>query len=105
MPHSRYASQEIVRRGQALYNRQIRAKVEGSHKGEFLVLDIESGEYEIDASEVAALRRAKAKHPDAALYILKIGYPTAYRVGGLRSATQRTFARSNHSGPGSVLVP
>lgn len=41
VPHARYASHEIVRRGQALYDQQIRAKVEGSHKGEFLVLDIE----------------------------------------------------------------
>jgi hypothetical protein len=88
VPHARYASSEIVRRGQALYDQQIRAKVEASHKGEFLVLDIESGEYEIDASDVAALQRAKAKRPDAALYILRIGYPTAYRVGGPRSATQ-----------------
>lgn len=88
MPHVRYASQEIVRRGQALYDQQIRAKVEGSQKGEFLVLDIESGAYEMDASEVAALQRAKAKHPDAALYILRIGYPTAYRAGGLRPTIQ-----------------
>jgi hypothetical protein len=88
VPHARFPIQEIVRRGQALYDQQIRAKVEGSHKGEFLVLDIESGEYEIDASEVAAVRRAKAKHPEAALYILRIGYPTAYRVGGPRLAAR-----------------
>jgi hypothetical protein len=88
VPHAHYASQDIARRGQALYDQHIRAKVEGRHKGEFLVLDIESGEYEIDASELAALQRAKAKHPDAALYILRIGYPTAYRVGGPRLATQ-----------------
>lgn len=88
MPHVRYASHEIVRRGQALYDQQIRAKVEESRKGEFLVLDIETGAYEIDASEVAALQRAKVKRPDAALYILRIGYPTAYRVGGQRLATQ-----------------
>ena len=68
MPHARYASHEIVRRGQALYDQRIRAKVEGSHKGEFLVLDIESGEYEIDASEVAALQRAKAMHPEGTLH-------------------------------------
>jgi hypothetical protein len=80
--HPRYTSNEIVQRGQVLYDQQIRRQVEASHKGKFLVLDIETGEYEIDADELAALKRAKAKNPDAALYILRVGYSTAYRVGG-----------------------
>jgi len=80
MPHPRYASAEIVQRGQVLYDQQIRAHVEASHPGKFLVLDIETGDYEIDADDVAALQRAKAKHPDAAFYILRVGAPTAYRV-------------------------
>ena len=82
MSHPRYSSEEIARRGQGLYEQQIRAQVEASHKGKYLVLDIETGEYEMDISEVAALKRAKAKNPDAALYILRVGYSTAYRVGG-----------------------
>lgn len=87
MPHPRFASAEIVQRGQALYDERIRAQVEASHRGKFLALDIETGEYEIDVDELAALQRAKAKHPDAALYLLRIGFPTAYRVGGQRIAT------------------
>jgi hypothetical protein len=62
--------------------------VEASHKGKFLVLDIETGEYEMDLSELAALKRAKAKNPAAALYILRVGYSTAYRVGGQALVTQ-----------------
>lgn len=80
MSHLRYTSEEIVRRGQALYDQQIRDKLDATHKGKFLVLDIETGEYEVDANELAALQRAKAKHPDAALYILRVGYPMAYRL-------------------------
>lgn len=81
MSHPRYTSEEIERRGQALYDQQIRTKVESAHKGKFLVLDIDTGDYELDVDELAALKRAKAKHPDAALYILRVGYPTAYRLG------------------------
>lgn len=84
MSHPRYTSDAIVQRGQALYDQQIRTKVEASHKGEFLVLDIETGEYEMDFNELHALQRAKAKNPDAALYILRVGYSTAYRLGGQR---------------------
>jgi molybdopterin biosynthesis enzyme len=81
MPHPRYSSDEIVERGQALYDRAIRDRLDASLRGKFLALDIETGDYEIDADERAALKRALAKHPDAALYLLRIGYPTAYRLG------------------------
>jgi hypothetical protein len=77
-------SEDLAQRGQELYDQRIRAQVEEVHHGEFLVLHVETGDYEIDASELAALRRAKAKHPDAQFYLLRIGHPAAYRLGGLR---------------------
>lgn len=80
MPHPRYSSDKIAQRGQTLYDQNIRTQVEAVHKEKFLILDIETGNYEIDTNELAALRRAKAKNPDAALYILRVGSPTAYRV-------------------------
>jgi hypothetical protein len=104
MPHPRYSSAEIVQRGQVLYDQQIRAHVEASHPGKFLVLDIETGDYEIDADDVAALQRAKAKHPDAAFYILRVGTPTAYRLGGRGWTHVHDYGRrdslSRSGGPG-----
>ena len=82
MSHPRYTSEEIVRRGQALYEQHIRAEVDAENKGKFVVVDIETGEYEIDTNEIAASRRARSKNPNAALYIVRVGYPTAYRIGG-----------------------
>ena len=81
MPHPRYSSAEIVQRGQALYEQRLRAQVEARHQGKFLVLDIETGDYEIDADDVSAVQRAKTKYPDAAFYIVRIGSPTACRLG------------------------
>ena len=63
-----------------IYGRQIRDKVETKHKGEFLVIDIETGEYEMNADDLVATKRLLAKHPDAVIY--QIGSPTAYRIGG-----------------------
>lgn len=83
MPHLLYSSVEIAERGQALYDREIREKLDASVRGKFLVVDIETGRYEVDDDEMAALKRARAKHPDAALYLLRIGHPTAYRLARL----------------------
>ncbi|MBI1762328.1 MAG: hypothetical protein HYR56_12920 [Acidobacteria bacterium] len=78
MPHARIPSGEIAKRGQLLYEQRIRSAVETNHQGEFLVLDVETGEYEIDASELAAWQRAKEKAQEGAFYFLRIGFPAAY---------------------------
>jgi hypothetical protein len=82
MPYPSYSSHEIAERGRQLYEQQLCEKVTPGNVGKFLVIDIETGEYEIDKEELAALRRAKAKHPDAPLYMVRIGYRTAYQLGG-----------------------
>jgi hypothetical protein len=81
MPYTRYSPSEVESRGEAIYAEQIRDKVEPQNKGRFLVVDIETGEYEVADEDLAATQRALAKRPDAVLYGLRIGYPTAYRLG------------------------
>ncbi len=88
MSYAHYTAEEVAVRGEALYEQGIRAHVEAPHKGKFLVVDIETGDYEIDADDLAATKRALAKRSDAVLYGLRIGYPTAYRLGG-RFAVER----------------
>jgi hypothetical protein len=81
MPHPRYSGDEIVRRGQMLYEQKIRAEVEVGNKGKFLVINVETGDYEMDADDIAAGLRAKAGFPQAALFSMRVGYPAAYRFG------------------------
>jgi hypothetical protein len=86
MSHPSYTTEEIVRRGKELYEREIRPKVEAGNKGKILVIDIETGAYEIDSDQLAAAERALAKHPGAALFAMRIGYPTMGRIGAQLSA-------------------
>lgn len=73
---------EIAERGEKIYQQQIRANVESQHDGKFLVLDVDTSEFEIDADDLAATKRLKARRPNAVLYGLRIGSPAAYRLGG-----------------------
>jgi hypothetical protein len=82
VPATKYTPEEIAVRGEAIYDRDIRSKVEGTHHGKFLVLDIETGEYEIDDEDITATKRLLARRPDTVTYGVRIGYPTAYRLGG-----------------------
>ena len=82
MAHPRYTKEEIAQRGKEWYEREIRPKVEEGNTGRILIIDIETGDYEIDDDQLAAAHRALAKHPGAALYGMRIGYPALGKIGG-----------------------
>jgi hypothetical protein len=66
---------ELVRRGQEYYDRALRGRLEPEHAGEYLVMDVETGAYELDEDECAAIRRAREKKPHTIFYILRVGFP------------------------------
>jgi hypothetical protein len=81
MPYAKYLPEEVESRGEALYQ-QIRSQVERGNKGKFAVIDIETGAYEVGDDDLQATKRALAKRSNAILYGVRIGYPTAYTLGG-----------------------
>ena len=89
MPSAKYSREEVATRGEAIYEREIRPKVESQNTGQYLVLDIETGEYEIDQDDLVATKRILAKHPNAILYGLRIGHRAAYRLGGFSKVQDR----------------
>ncbi len=46
------------------------------------VNDIETGDSEVDKSEIAACDRLEARHPDAQIWIVRIGSRHVCRFGG-----------------------
>jgi hypothetical protein len=82
MPYPGYTTDEVGRRGRDLYEKKLRAQLEPTHSGRFLVLDILTGDYEIAADDLTASDRLLARNPQAVLYGVRIGSPTAYRLGG-----------------------
>ena len=80
MPISQDRGEANARRGLEIYERAIRAQIAPEHKGKLLVINLETGEYEMDADDTAALDRAKARFGDAETFTLRVGYLTAYRL-------------------------
>ena len=90
MPHPRYSSVEITRRGQELYEQSIRNLVETQENvGKIVSIDIETGDYEIGDDLISTGDRLFARHPGAALYGARIGYNAVYAVGGSLVRTER----------------
>ena len=82
MPRTQYTDEEITRIPEEIYRRDIRPKVMPQHKGKFLTLDIESGDYEIDEDDLSGEKRLRARHPDGVFFRFRIGYTTPYALGG-----------------------
>jgi hypothetical protein len=78
--HARYSPEEIGRIGEDIYHRDIRSLVLPQHKGECLVLDIESGDYEVGADDLQTEKRLRTRRPDCILYGLRVGYTSAYTL-------------------------
>ena len=81
--------QEVVQRGMNIYEQQLKPQVEDGNHGNFLVINTETGEYEIDADDVMAARRAKVRFADAPLFSMRIGHAAAYRLGSRRMVKPR----------------
>ncbi len=78
----RYSKEEFAQRGDLIYETQIRPLVEAGNRGKIVAIDIETGIFEVDASEIAACNRLEAHHPDAQIWVLRIGSRYVRRFGG-----------------------
>lgn len=88
MPRVDRDMKELARRGQDYYDRFLRDELEPEHKGKYLVLDLDTGDYEMDRNELEAFDRARTRMPGKVFYFLRVGYPTAYRLGFRSSRKQ-----------------
>ena len=81
VPEPRYSKEEFARRGDEIYHRAIGPRVGPEDEGKFVVIDIETGAYEIDQDELAASDRLLARTLDAQVWTVRVGFRYARRLG------------------------
>ena len=86
-PHDR---DDLARRARDLYDRRIRERVEaaGDNEGRYVAVDVDSGDYEIADDALGAGAGLRRRRPEASVYLMRVGRPTAFRLG-CRFATDR----------------
>ncbi len=72
---------DIATRAERIYCEKLRGLLEPSHRGEYVVINVDTGEYEVDADHLTASDRAIAKHPAASLFAMRVGYRALGRIG------------------------
>jgi hypothetical protein len=90
------SGEEVAKRASRLYDSEIRQKVETEENiGKMVIIDIETGDYEVDETGLQAARNLYAKHPYARLFGIRIGYNVAASLGGVMERVSSDFRYSD----------
>jgi hypothetical protein len=85
----RYGKEEFAKRGDAIFEKDIRPHMKNERADDFVAIDIETGAYEIDASEMDACERLEARVPNAQVWLRRVGSPFARSFGGRGSPADK----------------
>ncbi len=77
----RYSKEEFAKRGDALYETEVRQQVEEGNHGKIVAIDIETGSFELADDTMLAARQLYARVPDAQPWLVRIGYRAVHRFG------------------------
>jgi hypothetical protein len=77
----RHSKEELARRGRELYESGIRQQVEAENEGKIVAIDIETGNFEVNETVVAATNLLFERNPDAQPFGIRIGHQAVYHFG------------------------
>ena len=75
---------EAGRLGPDVYRRVVLPRLTPADDGKYVVVDIDSGEFEIDADHLTAALRLRQRLPGVVGWVERVGRPAAFRLGGWR---------------------
>src|SRR5882672_11087542 len=75
---------ELAALGGVIFDRQVRPALRPEDDGKFVAIDVETGDYEMDEDDYAAVARLRARKPAADVWLMRAGFPTTYKMGVVR---------------------
>ena len=84
----RYSKDAFAKRGDEIYETQVRPQVETGNYGKIVAIDIETGAFEVADEILTATGNLFQRIPNAQHWIVRIGYRAVHRFGA-RSLKKR----------------
>jgi hypothetical protein len=81
VPQLRYSKEEFARRGNEIYESQVRSQVEEGNHGKIVAIDIETGAFELANDTITTSDRLLERCPDAQIWRIRIGHRGVHRFG------------------------
>ena len=76
----RLSREDLARRGEETFIQQVRPLLRPDDDGKFVAVDVESGAFEVDEDDHAAVSRLHDRVPGAQVWLVRAGYPAAHRL-------------------------
>lgn len=74
---------ETARLGDETYERDVRPQVEAGHHGDYVAIDVDSGNWAVSDDILAAASSLRAKQPDAInVWLVRVGHRAVHHFGG-----------------------
>jgi hypothetical protein len=77
----RYSKEEFARRGNEIYESQVRTQVEQGNHGKIVAIDIETETFELAKDTITASDRLLERCPDAQIWCVRVGHRGVHRFG------------------------
>jgi hypothetical protein len=74
--------EEVSHLGREKYEQIVQPSLRSEDIGQFVAIDVDSGEYEIDPDDYTAAERLRQRRPSARIWLARAGDRAAYRIGG-----------------------
>jgi hypothetical protein len=84
MPTTKRTLDELAGLGKDIFDKQVRPGLRPEDDGKFVAIDVETGDYEIDEDDYAAVMRLRSRKPLAEMWLMRAGFPTTCRIGAVR---------------------
>jgi hypothetical protein len=76
----RLSREELARRGEDTFTQHVRPALRPEDDGKFVAIDVETGAFELDEDDHAAVDRLHRRLPGAQVWLVRAGYPAAHRL-------------------------
>jgi hypothetical protein len=76
----RRSLEEIARLGAEAYDRHVRPALRPEDDRKFAAIDIDTGDYELDEDDYAAVTRLRSRRPSAEVWLERVGQPAAHKI-------------------------
>lgn len=81
-PETPPGADDLVERGQRVYDEALRDQLEPAHAGRFVAVEPDTARYFLGETGTAALLAARAAMPGSLFYLMRVGRRAAHTVGG-----------------------
>jgi len=75
----------IIERAKQIYAERLQDALELQHRGRFVAIEPESGDYFLGDTFDEAVKAARVRHPDRLSHTVRVGHRAAFHLGGLQS--------------------